>query len=60
MFQFALNYAIGHLGPRPVHEHEYGKVALSYGYQFPSMGINFENERDDVEIWPTDLKKVSI
>ena len=50
MFQFALNYSIGHLGPRPVCERGYRKVALSYGYQFPGMGINFENERDDVEI----------
>ncbi|PKU46475.1 hypothetical protein llap_3247 [Limosa lapponica baueri] len=35
MFLFALNYSIGPLGPRPVYEHEYRKVALSYGYQFP-------------------------
>lgn len=45
MFQFALNYLVGDLGPRPVCERGYGNVALSFGYQFPSMGINFENER---------------
>lgn len=50
MFQFGLNYLIGHLGPRPVLEHGYRKVALSYGYPFPAMQINFENERNDVEI----------
>lgn len=47
---FALNYSVGHLGPRPICERVYGKVAFSYDYQFPGMGINFENERDDVEI----------
>ncbi|KAJ7410109.1 hypothetical protein WISP_110779 [Willisornis vidua] len=38
-------YITENYSPRPVCEHGYGKVALSFDCEFPGMGINFENER---------------